>query len=128
MVSALPCMMTLGTITLDYRGLYTTVSLSRVAAWIMRIPDDIRARSVISAGSVDRFIPVIVVGGFGTISTGFPVGIISILQTVYIADAGMLILAFRVQLSFRHPFLMFPERVVMPAPIAVLRMHLFGIA
>jgi len=72
-------------------------------------------------GFIDMFIPAILLSGEGTpINTRFILGALSIVQIIYLAETGILILKSKIPLNIGHLVILFLMRTVLALPIIVL--------
>jgi nucleoside recognition membrane protein YjiH len=72
-------------------------------------------------GFVDMFIPAIMLGASDTVpfQTAFIIGALSIVQIIYLAETGILILKSRIPLHIGHLAILFVMRTIIAIPILV---------
>lgn len=131
-VTALPAMMTFGTIALiianytpvfDFLGMPIGLYLQ-----LFNVPEAFKTGSAILVGFVDQYIPVIIGSTMAEPLTRFMLGTMSIIQIIYITDIGSLILTSKMPFNLWQMFVVFLERVLISIPIVVMCAHLFQIA
>jgi nucleoside recognition membrane protein YjiH len=71
-------------------------------------------------GFIDMFLPAILMGTEAPIHTRFILGTLSIVQIIYMAETGILILKSRIPLNIGHLAIIFVMRTVFALPIIVL--------
>ncbi|MCL2573172.1 MAG: YjiH family protein [Defluviitaleaceae bacterium] len=76
-------------------------------------------------GFIDMFIPAILLGTEAPLATRFIIGALSIVQIIYLAETGILILKSRIPLNIGHLAILFVMRTIIALPIIVLFAWLF---
>ena len=76
--------------------------------------------SVTIVGFIDMFIPAILLGTAAPIETRFILGALSIVQIIYLAETGILILKSKIPLNIGHLAIIFLMRTIFALPIIVL--------
>lgn len=71
-------------------------------------------------GFIDMFIPALLMGGDAPIETRFILGTLSIVQIIYLAETGILILKSKLPLNIGHLAIIFLMRTVLALPVIVL--------
>ncbi len=71
-------------------------------------------------GFADMFIPALLVGGVESVETRFIVGVLSLVQIIYMTEVGVIIMKSEIPLNIWKLFLIFIERTVIALPIVVL--------
>ena len=71
-------------------------------------------------GFIDMYIPAILLGGEAPFQTRFILGALSIVQIIYMAETGILILKSKMPLHIGHLIILFVMRTVLALPIIVL--------
>ena len=77
-------------------------------------------------GFVDMFIPAVLLGG-APYATRFILGVLSIVQIIYLAETGVLILKSKMPLNFWKLFVIFMMRTLIGLPIIVFFTWLLGV-
>ena len=75
-------------------------------------------------GFIDMFLPALMLGG-ATIETRFILGALSIVQIIYLAETGVLIIKSKMPLGIGKLFIIFLMRTILGLPIIVLFARLF---
>jgi len=75
-------------------------------------------------GFIDMYLPAILMGSDAPINTRFILGTLSIVQIIYMAETGILILKSKIPLNIGHLAIIFLMRTVFALPIIVLLTHL----
>ena len=71
-------------------------------------------------GFADMFIPALLMGGVQSVETKFIVGVLSLIQIIYLTEVGAIAIKSEVPLTFTKLFLIFLERTLLAIPIIVL--------
>ena len=94
---------------------------------LLQVPEAMTYASATVVGFVDMFIPAIMLGGSETVplQTAFIIGALSIVQIIYLAETGILILKSRIPLHIGHLAILFVMRTILALPIIVLLTWIF---
>jgi len=76
-------------------------------------------------GFTDMFIPALLIGGIESIKTKFIIGVLSLVQIIYLTEVGAIIIKSEIPLKLGKLFILFLERTIIAIPIIVLFAHLF---
>ncbi|MDD3278206.1 MAG: YjiH family protein [Lachnospiraceae bacterium] len=76
-------------------------------------------------GFADMFIPALLITGITAVKTKFIIGILSLVQIVYLTEVGVIIMKSEIPLNLWKLFLIFLERTVIALPIIVLFANIF---
>ena len=71
-------------------------------------------------GFADMFIPALLMGGVQSVETKFIVGVLSLIQIIYLTEVGAIAIKSEVPLTFTKLFLIFLERTLLAIPLIVL--------
>jgi nucleoside recognition membrane protein YjiH len=71
-------------------------------------------------GFTDMFIPALLIGGIQSVKTKFIIGVLSLVQIIYLTEVGTIIIKSEIPLNFWKLFLLFMERTLIAIPIIVL--------
>jgi len=71
-------------------------------------------------GFIDMFLPAILLGTAAPLETRFILGALSIVQIIYLAETGILILKSKIPLNIGHLAILFLMRTIVALPIIVL--------
>ena len=86
---------------------------------LLRVTDGAQYAPATIVGFIDMFIPALLIGG-APIDTRFILGALSIVQIIYLAETGILILKSKMPLHIGHLAILFLMRTVFALPIIVL--------
>lgn len=75
-------------------------------------------------GFVDMFIPAILVTGIASVKTKFIIGVLSLIQIIYVTEVGVIIIQSDVPLKLKDLLIIFLERTIISLPIIVLLANL----
>ena len=71
-------------------------------------------------GFTDMFIPALLIGGVESIKTKFIIGVLSLVQIIYLTEVGAIIIKSEIPLNLWKLFVLFLERTIIAIPIIVL--------
>lgn len=71
-------------------------------------------------GFTDMFIPALLVGGIASVKTKFIIGVLSLVQIIYLTEVGAIIIKSEIPLNLWKLFLIFLERTIIAIPLIVL--------
>ena len=71
-------------------------------------------------GFTDMFIPALLIGGIQSVKTKFIIGVLSLVQIIYLTEVGAIIIKSEIPLNLWKLFVLFLERTVIALPIIVL--------
>ena len=92
---------------------------------LLQVPQGSDFAAVTVVGFIDMFIPAILLeAGEAPIETAFILGALSIVQIIYLAETGILILKSKIPLHIGHLAILFLMRTILALPVIVLLTHL----
>ena len=68
-------------------------------------------------GFTDMFIPALLLGGISSVKTKFIVGVLSLVQIIYLTEVGTIIIKSEIPLNLWKLFLIFMERTLIAIPL-----------
>ncbi len=71
-------------------------------------------------GFTDMFLPALLITGVASIKTKFIIGVLSLVQIIYLTEVGVIVIKSEVPLGMGKLFLLFLERTVLAIPMIVL--------
>jgi nucleoside recognition membrane protein YjiH len=71
-------------------------------------------------GFADMFIPALLIGGIQSIKTKFIIGVLSLVQIIYLTEVGAIIIKSEIPLNLWKLFVVFLERTLIAIPLIVL--------
>lgn len=124
----IPILIAWGTLSLII-GEFTPIIdwVSRPMGWylqLLNVPGALQYAPATLIGFIEMFIPAFVVAE-APIATRFILGILSIVQIIYLAETGSLIIKSRIPLNIGKLFIIFMMRTIIALPIIVLLTRLF---
>lgn len=75
-------------------------------------------------GFTDMFIPALLITGLTSVKTKFIIGVLSLIQIIYLTEVGTIIIKSEVPLNLWKLFLIFLERTIIAIPVIVLLANL----
>ena len=76
-------------------------------------------------GFTDMFIPALLLGSIRAVKTKFIVGVLSLVQIIYLTEVGTIIIKSEIPLNLWKLFVIFMERTLIAIPLIVLFANLF---
>ncbi|MDH6363488.1 nucleoside recognition membrane protein YjiH [Enterococcus sp. PF1-24] len=120
---------TLACIIATYTPLFDWLSLPfAYLLQFLNVEDAFTAAPALIIGFVDMFLPAVLAAGITSLKTRFIIGIISLVQIVYITEIGTVLLTSKLPVNFRMLAIIFLERTLIALPIVVLLTNLLGIS
>ncbi len=71
-------------------------------------------------GFIDMFIPALLITGVASIKTKFIIGVLSLIQIIYVTEVGVIIIQSDVPLNLKDLFVIFLQRTIIALPFIVL--------
>lgn len=75
-------------------------------------------------GFTDMFIPALLITGIESVKTKFIIGVLSLVQIIYLTEVGAIIIKSEIPLNFWKLLLLFLERTIIAIPLIVLMANL----
>jgi len=126
-----PCVMSFGTIALilaTYTPVFNWLSLPfGYYLQLMGLQDAFAAAPATIVGFADMFIPAILLANVASIKTRFIIGILSLVQIIYMTEVGTIIVTSKIPVKFKDLFFIFMEKTIISIPIIVILTNLFGL-
>ena len=125
----IPVIMAWGTIALiinEFTPVFDVISMPmRWFLEILQVQGAADYASTTLVGFIDMFIPALILGNQTYIETRFILGALSIVQIIYMAETGILILKSKIPLGIGKLFLVFMIRTLLALPILVFLTRMF---
>lgn len=122
--SLVPIVMAWGTLALmvaTYTPIFTWISYPfAYYLHFMGVPEAFEAAPATVVGFADMFIPAILASGLTSIKTKFIIGVLSLVQIVYMTEVGTLLITSDIPVNFKHLVLVFIEKTIIALPIIVI--------
>lgn len=87
---------------------------------LLGVEEAFKAAPATLIGFTDMFIPALLLGGVTAIKTKFIVGVLSLIQVIYMTEVGAIVIKSEVPLGFSGLLAIFLERTIIAIPIIVL--------
>lgn len=71
-------------------------------------------------GFTDMFVPALMITGIASVKTKFVIGVLSLVQIIYMTEVGAIIIKSEIPLNLFKLFLVFMERTLIAIPLIVL--------
>ena len=71
-------------------------------------------------GFTDMFIPALLITGIESVKTKFIIGVLSLVQIIYLTEVGAIAIKSEVPLNFVRLFVIFLQRTIIAIPMIVL--------
>ena len=120
----IPVIMAWGTIALVVNA---TTPIFQWLSWpfgqflrLLQVPGAMEYAPVTIVGFIDMYLPAVLLGTAAPIQTRFILGALSIVQIIYMAETGILILKSKIPLHIGHLAILFLMRTVLALPVIVL--------
>ena len=75
-------------------------------------------------GFTDMFIPALLITGVASVKTKFIIGVLSLVQIIYLTEVGAIIIKSEIPLNFWKLLIVFLERTIIAIPLIVLMANL----
>lgn len=127
----IPIVVSWGTIALmiaTYTPLFNWVSYPMgMFLNVLGVPEAFAAAPATLVGFTDMFIPALLAVGLTSVKTKFVIGVLSLVQIIYLTEVGTIIIKSEIPLNFWKLLVIFLERTIIAIPLIVLFANLFGI-
>lgn len=94
---------------------------------VLGVADAYEAAPATIVGFADMFLPAIVGSTVDSEKTRFIIGILSLVQIVYLSEMGAVLLGSKIPINIKHLAVLFIEKTIVALPLIVLFTNLFGI-
>ncbi len=129
--SLTPVVMSFGTLSLilaTYTPIFDWLSLPfGYYLSLFGIEEAFAAAPATIVGFADMFIPAIIAANIASYKTRFIIGVLSLVQIIYMTEVGTLILTSKMPVKFKGLLAIFLEKTIISIPIIVVLTNLFGI-
>lgn len=129
--SLTPIVMSFGTLALilaTYTPVFNWLSLPfGYYMELLGLKEAFQAAPATIVGFADMFIPAILAANIASYKTRFVIGILSLVQIIYLTEVGSLIMTSKMPIGFKGLLAIFLQKTIISLPIIVLLTNLFGI-
>lgn len=94
---------------------------------LLNVPEAFEAAPATIIGIADMFLPAIVASSIVSYKTRFIIGILSLVQIVYLSEMGAILIGSKIPLDLKKLLILFLEKTIIALPLIVLFTNLFGI-
>ncbi|KUO77703.1 MAG: hypothetical protein APF77_13250 [Clostridia bacterium BRH_c25] len=126
-----PCVMSFGTIALivaTYTPVFNWISLPfGYYLQFMGLEDAFAAAPATIVGFADMFIPAILLANVASVKTRFIIGILSLVQIIYMTEVGTIIITSKIPVKLKDLAIIFLEKTIISIPIIVILTNLSGL-
>lgn len=130
-LSLAPTIMTIAIVSLvlsEYTPIFTWISYPMgYYLKVLGVPEAFDAAPATIIGFADMFLPAIVGSSIVSAKTRFIIGILSLVQIVYLSEMGAVLIGSKIPLNFKHLAVLFIEKTLISLPLIVLFTNVFGV-
>lgn len=94
---------------------------------VLGVPEAFAAAPATLVGFTDMFIPALLAVTLTSVKTKFVIGVLSLVQIIYLTEVGTIIIKSEIPLNFWKLLVIFLERTIIAIPLIVLFANLLGI-
>ena len=87
---------------------------------LLGVPEAFAAAPATLVGFTDMFIPALLIIGLTSVKTKFIIGVLSLVQIIYMTEVGTIIIKSEIPLNFWKLLILFLERTIIALPLIVL--------
>ena len=94
---------------------------------VLGVPEAFAAAPATLVGFTDMFIPALLAVGLTSLKTKFVIGVLSLVQIIYLTEVGTIIIKSEIPLNFWKLLVIFLERTLIAIPLIVLFANVIGL-
>lgn len=94
---------------------------------VLGVPEAFAAAPATLVGFTDMFIPALLAVGLTSVKTKFVIGVLSLVQIIYLTEVGTIIIKSEIPLNFWKLLVIFLERTIIAIPLIVLFANAIGV-
>jgi len=94
---------------------------------VLGVPEAFTAAPATLVGFTDMFIPALLAVGLTSVKTKFVIGVLSLVQIIYLTEVGTIIIKSEIPLNFWKLLVIFLERTLISIPLIVLFANVIGL-
>lgn len=94
---------------------------------VLGVPEAFAAAPATLVGFTDMFIPALLAVTLTSVKTKFVIGVLSLVQIIYLTEVGTIIIKSEIPLNFWKLLVIFLERTIIAIPLIVLFANLLGL-
>ncbi|MBV1758600.1 MAG: YjiH family protein [Dethiosulfatibacter sp.] len=130
-LSLAPSVMTIAIVSLvlsEYTPIFSWISYPMgFYLQLLGVPEAFEAAPATIIGFADMFLPAIVGSAIVSAKTRFIIGVLSLVQIVYLSEMGAVLIGSRIPVNFKHLAILFIEKTLIALPLIVLFTNVFGV-
>lgn len=120
------CVGTLALLLSTYTNVFDIIAVPfRYLFEVLGVEEAKAAAPAAVVGFADMFIPAVISANIISVKTRFIIGILSLVQIIYMSEVGSIILASKMPINIGHLFVIFLEKTVIAIPIIVILTNIF---
>jgi len=131
LLSLAPTIMAIAIVSLvlsEYTPIFTWISYPMgYYLKLLGVAEPFAAAPATIIGFADMFLPAIVGSSIVSAKTRFIIGVLSLVQIVYLSEMGAVLIGSKIPLNFKHLGILFLEKTVIALPLIVLFTNVFGV-
>lgn len=94
---------------------------------LLGVPEAFAAAPATLVGFTDMFIPALLAVSLTSVKTKFVIGVLSLVQIIYLTEVGTIIIKSEIPLNFWKLLIIFLERTIIAIPLIVLFANMIGL-
>nr|WP_148444891.1 hypothetical protein [uncultured Blautia sp.] len=94
---------------------------------VLGVPEAFAAAPATLVGFTDMFIPALLAVTLTSVKTKFVIGVLSLVQIIYLTEVGTIIIKSEIPLNFWKLLVIFLERTIIAIPLIVLFANMIGL-
>ena len=94
---------------------------------VLGVPEAFAAAPATLVGFTDMFIPALLAVTLTSVKTKFFIGVLSLVQIIYLTEVGTIIIKSEIPLNFWKLLVIFLERTIIAIPLIVLFANMIGL-
>jgi nucleoside recognition membrane protein YjiH len=126
-----PTILTIATVSLvlsEYTPIFKWISYPMgFYLQILGVPEAFDAAPATIIGFADMFLPAIVASSIISAKTRFVIGVLSLVQIIYLSEMGAVLIGSKIPLNIKHLAILFIEKTIIALPLIVLFTNLSGL-
>ncbi|MCK5763727.1 MAG: YjiH family protein, partial [Clostridiales bacterium] len=112
----------------EYTPLFTWISYPMgYYLKILGVPEAFEAAPATIIGFADMFLPAIVASSIVSFKTRFIIGVLSLVQIVYLSEMGAVLIGSQIPVNIKHLAILFLEKTLIALPLIVLFTNILGV-
>ncbi len=130
-LSLAPTIMTIAIVSLvlsEYTPIFKWISYPMgYYLQLLGVAEAFEAAPATLIGFADMFLPAIVASSIVSAKTRFIIGILSLVQIVYLSEMGAVLIGSKIPVNIKHLGILFLEKTIIALPLIVLFTNIFGV-